>query len=1120
MVRVVVSVLMFLFIVATVMPVNIVYSEGQKIYVAIIWHYHQPWYYSPDELNFTLPWVRMHSVGNYYKMAYILSQYPEIKVTFTFSGSLIWQILDYVENGKMDAREILTWKVINGTITKEDVYQMLRIPGGFFDINWARIVNRSPRFRELRDLAQRLHNECLRVARTAEELVDCVVLGFTGGNLQNQTVLDLAMLFNLLWIDPQVAREEYPSIYSLMERAYSERQPRFTVDELRAVLGVHRDIMRKLIPTYRLLAARGQIELVPVPYGHPIAPLLTSIGMEEDLEVHVKKSIEVFVQYFNYTPSGVWPAEQAVNEYAVRVFRRAGITWTVTDSTVLAQTLVDAKSIENLGVPWYIDFPEGRIHVFFRETEISNLISFQYSGWDQDVAVGDLVRRLLEYAGTSRGPRVLVIALDGENPWEHYPEFGTIFLNKLYSRLGELQRQGIVETITPREFIERFGDVSRPLPEREYDYLDLLSKDIADIPENSYGDAYTELPRKKVKARLPEGSWGGDLSIWVGHRQENAAWMWLVKAREDVMRALGARNFTELYTKSPRVAEYIMRAQTSCWYWWYGGDGGGSPAPFDPLFKAFLARAYELSGLRPPDYLKVYAYPDGAPRGVINPVPPTLLDKQIVIDGVLEEAWKTLVGEGKAVEVLVGRIVDAVYVSADRQKIYFALSVRTTRLDDVKVAVYFATPSASVSPYKREYLVYPRNATIDLAIHLSRELLINPSTRRALVSKVVEGAWTVTKDYDIAVGGTPGSYIIELSTDIDSLELARGELAYFTIAVYSEGQLVEWSSRLDMAHQIYIPVAPPEAVGRVILDFTDPQGDDDGPGGFEYPQNPVFRKGVFDLTRFLVIDAGDRIIVKFYFASLGGNPWGGPNGWSLQQIHVYVKTTLPVEGKYEAIALNFIIEHGWHMAILIAPGWGTDPLPRGERTALYYYDKDTPLIQDGLMTSYADPAENAIVVEVAKAALYDVQNIERWIFVVAVTSHDGYGVNRIRSFATTRGEWVVYVPPEYALAVINGVLPYVLDILAPTKDDQYAMLRSFDAEKGIPAKVRGVSKAPPEEITTPPPTEETLPPQEETVPQEKVEPTKPAIDPLIIAVIVVAAVAAGVIVLLVLKRRR
>jgi len=105
--------------------------------------------------------------------------------------------------------------------------------------------------------------------------------------------------------------------------------------------------------------------------------------------------------------------------------------------------------------------------------------------------------------------------------------------------------------------------------------------------------------------------------------------MWLVKTREDVFKKLGVSSFNELYDKHPVIAKYIMKAEASDWWWWYGGDGGGSPATFDPLFKAYLARAYELAGLTPPEYLLVSAYPDGTPIGTLNQNAPRLLDKQL-----------------------------------------------------------------------------------------------------------------------------------------------------------------------------------------------------------------------------------------------------------------------------------------------------------------------------------------------------------------------------------------------------------------------------------------------------------------------------------------------------------
>ncbi|MEM0002012.1 MAG: glucodextranase DOMON-like domain-containing protein [Desulfurococcaceae archaeon] len=1119
--------------------VNTVNAQQEKIYVAIIWHYHQPWYYSPDETYFILPWVRMHSVGNYYKMAYILSKYPSIRVTFTFSGSLLEQIVDYVENNKMDIREIISLRIVNGSISRDDVYDMLKIPGGFFDINWARFVENSPRYRELRDLSQSLQKDCALKSKSENEYKNCIIDGFTQGNLLHQNVVDLAVLFNLLWIDPEVARENYPDIYELMVKAYNSTKPSYSISDLVKILGVHREIMKKVLTTYRELASRNQIELIPVPYSHPLAPLLVDANLSSDLETHVRLGVDLFKKYFGITPKGIWPAEQAVNEYVVHAFKKAGINWTVTDSTILSAAGINAKDVNNLGVPWYIDFPEGRIYVFFRETELSNLISFQYSTWDQDQAVNDFISRILQYRSSARGPRIVVIALDGENPWENYPDFGCVFLNKLYSKLSELQKQGVLETITPWDFISRFASEARSLPLRQYSYLDLVQKDIADLPSDSYGDAYSDLPRKNVTARLPEGSWGGgEIAIWIGDRQENVAFMWMIKARDEIMRKLGVEDLIELYNKYPDVAKYLLKAQASDWWWWYGGDGGGSPAPFDPLFKAYLIKAYELAGLEPPNYLKVTAYPDGRPIGTLNSIAPSLIDKELKMDGVIENTWYELLNQGKALNVVVGDVLSNAFVALDSNTLYFAFSIGEVNLSGLKIAIYFATPRVNMTPYNPGYNIYPRNARVDLGIHLAREILIDPLSRTATISKADgKGNWIVMKTItDVYSSTTSNASYVEVGIKIVDLDLAPGD-AYFAIALYRNEQLIEWSTRLGSAYLLFIPTPPIEVQGNVVLDMEDPVGDDDGAGGYTYPTNPVFKPGVFDLVRFTLIDAQDKLIFKFQFRTLGGNPWGGPNGWSLQQIHVYVKTTLPETGKLEAIGLNIVIEHGWHMALLVAPGWGTDPLPKGERTALYYYDKEQPVVQNGFLKAYADQATNSIIVEASKSIFYDVENIEKWTFVVAVTSHDGYGENKIRPFLVGGGEWQVGVPSGYALAVLNHVIPYVLDLLAPTKDEQYRMLQSFDPSKKELARVSGitVSKPTPTSTTTIPTTPYTTMPTV-TTPSSTTTPrttptttspisTAPATEPsintgLIIGITVVFVAIVVAIVALVKKTRR
>lgn len=1036
-------------------------QSTNKLYVIIVWHYHQPWYYNEDETAFILPWVRMHSVGNYYKMAYILKKHPDIKVTFTFSGSLLVQLNDYI-SGLMDYREILSWKIANGeNLTAEEVVSMLKIPGGFFDINWARIVDQIPRYAELRDKAQNVFKICSVLPE--EEMIQCIASKF-----YPQELIDLAVMFNLFWMDPEVVREQYPVLYDLMERAKTQALPKFNRTELRMVLEAHRDIMSKIIPLYKDLITAGQIEVIPVPFSHPLAPIIADFGWTEDLVLHVNKSIELFKKYFNYTPVGVWPAEQAINEYVLQTFSEAGALWTISDESILSKAGIDTTNLDNLGRPWYTDFNGRRLYIIFRDTELSNLISFEYSKWDPEQAAEDLVNRLVELARYSDGANFIVIALDGENPWEHYEEFGDTFLHALYSKLSEKQQEGILETITPREYIELYSDKARELPTGVYTYLDLEGKDIADIPPDSFGDAYDQLPRRTVEAKIPEGSWAGELNIWIGDRQENSAWMWLAKARSDILNALGVESLIEAYNVSPQAIEYLLKAEASDWWWWYGGDGGGSPETFDPLFKAFLRRAYELAGLTPPDYLRAGFYPDTTPKFTLNVDVPKPVDKVPEINGVLEDEWSDYVGVGKGLNITIGlEYITHTYLLVTGEGMSLAIVPKNKDLlndPELEIALYVTNPRRSTSPFTPGYNIYPRYSNRDLGIGLAVEVLIKPYEGKAYVNYADgRGGFIQIYKIDVATGN-----VVELQIPWIYLGLTAGDITYLTIAVYYNKSLVETSTRLGGTYKVYVPALVTVPTGNIIFEMDDPEGDDDGAGGYTYPTAPVFKPGVFDMLKFQVIDLDDTIQFAITVKDLGGNPWNGPNGFCLQYIHIYIRTYPDKPGRTDTYGLwiNISDDSAWHVAILVAPGWGTDPVPKGERAAIYYAN-DTVIVQNGDFKVYADPTTNTIYAEVKKSLLPGIENIENWIYVVVLTSYDGYGEDRIRPFGVQAADWVVGAGTKYAKAILKGVIPRVMDLLAPTAEAQYEMLNTFDAEAGKYAVVSGVGKA---AVPTPTPT--------------------------------------------------
>ncbi|ADM27516.1 Protein of unknown function DUF2223 [Ignisphaera aggregans DSM 17230] len=264
----------------------------------------------------------------------------------------------------------------------------------------------------------------------------------------------------------------------------------------------------------------------------------------------------------------------------------------------------------------------------------------------------------------------------------------------------------------------------------------------------------------------------------------------------------------------------------------------------------------------------------------------------------------------------------------------------------------------------------------------------------------------------------------------------------------------------------YMAVAKAE---QPIISIPDPAEDDKGPGYYGYPTNAVFGSGAFDIIKLEIYVTDTSVVFKTYFRNLSGNPWNGPNGFSLQYVQIYVRTTqrgLPARADTAGLGVYLRPDYSWHFALLISPGWGDSPLPAGEKPALVYAN-GTIVMQNDVFKIYADATNNAIVAEVSKSLLYDVDNIAKWSIIVFATSWAGENPDRIRSLSVNQGEWVLWAAtdPAYltriAKAITFNIAPKAMDMAiysseypnGITADEQYRILDSYDPDKGIPAMV-------------------------------------------------------------------
>jgi hypothetical protein len=107
------------------------------------------------------------------------------------------------------------------------------------------------------------------------------------------------------------------------------------------------------------------------------------------------------------------------------------------------------------------------------------------------------------------------------------------------------------------------------------------------------------------------------------------------------------------------------------------------------------------------------------------------------------------------------------------------------------------------------------------------------------------------------------------------------------------------------------------AYGDRIGGLTDPAGDDNGPGTYRYPTNPVYQPGIFDLTSFGVYDRGTDLAFVTSIQGTITNPFGG-NHISHQRIQVYLG-----DGSVGSVAAlpgtNMDTASGWS-AVIVTDG--------------------------------------------------------------------------------------------------------------------------------------------------------------------------------------------------------
>ena len=105
--------------------------------------------------------------------------------------------------------------------------------------------------------------------------------------------------------------------------------------------------VQEIIPLYRRLMEREQIELSTTPFFHPILPLLIDTDFThrarpdlplpsrfhapDDAEAQLQRAVEFHTATFGRAPVGLWPSEGSVCPELIPMLPKAGLRWLATD---------------------------------------------------------------------------------------------------------------------------------------------------------------------------------------------------------------------------------------------------------------------------------------------------------------------------------------------------------------------------------------------------------------------------------------------------------------------------------------------------------------------------------------------------------------------------------------------------------------------------------------------------------------------------------------------------------------------------------------------------------------------------------------------------------------------
>ncbi|MFP3348031.1 MAG: glycoside hydrolase [Thermoproteus sp.] len=311
------------------------------------------------------------------------------------------------------------------------------------------------------------------------------------------------------------------------------------------------EAVNRTLALYRELVEEGRVEVLTVPFYHPLEAIAYDNGWAGDILAQLIMGREMTYRLFGVNASCVWTPEMAFEMGLVHLYRAAGLNCTVLDAQAFLPSATYINGSQSPYVPYVVEDDEGHyVYVLFRDDGLSNIFSFYLFTLSDPDLVKQLLIQYLARVYMERPGAVVVVALDGENP---------LIFNSMTG---------------PRDLYAIYDALSR------YSGTWLITQTVSQAIATHVKYAVTN---------LPESSWALNLDNWNnGYPGKVAIWRAVALAREYLVaftKALGGRQSPAVQLDPAHIPNstdllqtlwnYLYVAEGSDWTWQTGPPNYG-----------------------------------------------------------------------------------------------------------------------------------------------------------------------------------------------------------------------------------------------------------------------------------------------------------------------------------------------------------------------------------------------------------------------------------------------------------------------------------------------------------------------------------------------------------------